>query len=169
MLKKTLQREATVLTGNPEDRRQGVVDPYSLPSLEPLPHIAPGRLLDGMKKACAGCGASPDRPGLWYTIGDKVCCEDCAPEAARGVSAGLLIPNDAAEDKHSRRERARWAEKACRQNASLLGVTPTSLNNRLTNRPSITTVRSANQSAAASPPQPSGQIPGSFDTSEPDG
>jgi hypothetical protein len=126
LLKEVWQREAEVMAGNLEDRRQGVVDPYSLPALDPRPHIAPGRLLDGLKKACVGCGAAPQRLGLWYTIGGIAYCEDCAPQAARQISAGLLIPHQEPVDGANQREKQRLAEQAYGRKAAFLGVTPIS-------------------------------------------
>jgi hypothetical protein len=53
--------------------------------------VAP-ETLEGQR--CAGCSSSPaGKPGLWYVVGDRPYCQDCAPRAARAAGLTLGIPS----------------------------------------------------------------------------
>jgi hypothetical protein len=48
---------------------------------------------DRVAEDCVTCGASPkSKPGLWYVVGGKAYCQDCAPQAAREADVDLAVP-----------------------------------------------------------------------------
>jgi hypothetical protein len=62
----------------------------ALPGRTSLTPAAPDAL-EG--KRCEGCNSSSQgKPGLWYVVGERPYCQDCAPEAAQQTGVDLARP-----------------------------------------------------------------------------
>jgi len=70
----------------------GVIGARQLPQLQARPKITPAPKVAAAER-CVTCRTpGGSKPGAWYTIGPKVYCPDCAPDAAQRSGVDLITP-----------------------------------------------------------------------------
>jgi hypothetical protein len=71
-----------------------LVTSQAIPALPSRKRVAPAPLDALAGKTCANCQATPQgKPGVWYVIGERAYCQDCAPHAAGEADVDLSTPS----------------------------------------------------------------------------
>jgi hypothetical protein len=71
-----------------------LVGSQTIPALPSRKRVAPADPDALAGNTCANCQATPQgKPGVWYVIGEKAYCQDCAPHAASEADIDLATPS----------------------------------------------------------------------------